>query len=168
MINTWLVAETGWENYFYKSRSIHESEEASQNIDLWNSIVQPNDIIYHLGNVFNKKSNFNRRILKELNGYKILRIGHSDKRNLKQSCLKVFDEVYEEDILLDGQLCLSHYPLDDVTSQKLINNGIIVGNVYGRKGSRILDPSRYYCISAMQTSHSLIHINDVRKHFAII
>jgi len=72
----------------------------------WNSIVKPEDTVYHMGD-------FSMRTPKEhaeqLNGKKILIIGNHDRES---QCKGHFDEIHERlEIEIDGRkVNLSHYP----------------------------------------------------------
>lgn len=163
MTNTWFIAETNWNDHTTMS-----NEKIRELINTWNKVVQTHDTVYHLGNVFGDNK-FSYEFQKELNGYKILRKGTLDHSSINRDWTLYFDEVYDEDILHEGQLCLSHQPLDEITSLKLVNNGFIIGNVFGQTidSTKSLDLSRYLCVSAKQNGFIPIHINEIKKHFSI-
>lgn len=75
-------------------------------IQNWNSIVQKEDTIYHLGDVFFKDSS----ILEQLQGTKYLVLGNHDHKNIKD--LERFFIICDQ-IVLDSvnSLVLCHYPL---------------------------------------------------------
>ena len=83
MPNVWLTGDTHL-NHFniirYTNRpftTVHEMNETI--IANWNHLVQPNDMVYHLGDfAFYKKGDY-RKILERLNGKITLIIGNHDK-----------------------------------------------------------------------------------------
>lgn len=78
-------------------------------IHRWNSKIQPNDIVYHLGDVGLCSKTKLREILKQLNGRIHLIIGNHDHDVLKMS--ELFASVQAIKLIqLDGQqIFLSHY-----------------------------------------------------------
>ena len=66
----------------------HMNETLIQN---WNSVVQPKDEIYHLGDFGMGAPHYIRNILEQLNGKKFLIIGNHDKSTLK--CADMFEWV---------------------------------------------------------------------------
>jgi len=93
----------------------------------WNSVVNQEDIVYHLGDVAFKlgsKEGELKNIIYNLNGHKKLIMGNHDTKD-KQFYLDLgFEEVFEEDILVDG-IWLSHKPILD---QNKLNGKI---NIHG-------------------------------------
>ena len=58
----------------------------------WNSVVRPNDTIYHLGDFSFGRNDETIEVIKKLNGYKILIMGNHDRR-LQKTVLAQFDRV---------------------------------------------------------------------------
>ena len=80
----------------------------------WNAKVQPNDIIYHLGDVCMGQKELWPKFVSRLNGYKILIRGNHDKS--PQYMLDLgFQEVYDSLKIKykDKTLFLNHIPLLD-------------------------------------------------------
>lgn len=172
MPKTWVIADThfGHNNIIhYENRPFKDKHEMNEKlIENWNSVVAPDDVVYHLGDVIFGGTQALEAILPRLNGYKILRKGNHDYRFSDRKLLKYFDEVYSDDILLDD-LCLSHYPLDDEEMAKLMYLGLIKGNVHGHVHSKIdnLDQSKYFCVSVELTDYRPLDFEVVKKHFGI-
>ena len=81
-------------------------------IENWNKVVKPTDTIYHLGDVSFYGREETGKIVKRLNGYKILIRGNHDK-GLDRMKEHGFDEAYENTQmkLSNGLLVnLCHYP----------------------------------------------------------
>jgi len=78
----------------------------------WNETVQPDDIVYHLGDVAFTSPDRAKHILSCLNGHKILILGNHDRSGHKMAEWG-FAEVYQsKQIELEGGIIanLSHYP----------------------------------------------------------
>ena len=83
--------------------------------DLWNSEVNPGDIVYHLGDFcFNSKYEILRDIVRKLNGQKHFVIGNHDKeenfKKLKTEGLLHWYGHYKEIKIKDTKVVLSHFP----------------------------------------------------------
>ena len=97
----------------YCNRPFVDKEEMNKVlIENWNSVVKPEDTVYHLGDVSFMKQEESYKILKQLNGRKILIRGNHDK-GLGAMRAMGFDEAYEKHsiTLKNGlEINLSHYP----------------------------------------------------------
>lgn len=98
----------------YCNRPFNSVEEMDERlIDNWNSVVNKNDTIYHLGDVsFNFKKFVN--IVSRLNGNKILIRGNHDEY-MKPIHENYFDRVfsYKEIKFNQRKIVLFHYPISD-------------------------------------------------------
>jgi len=173
MSKTWIVADTHFNHaniIKYENRPFATKEEMNEElIKRWNETVAPKDTVYHLGDVVFGGKAIKEGILKQLNGYKILRLGNHDDRTTMNQWKNYFDEVYEDDILLD-ELALSHYPLSEYEYVRLAALGLIKGNVHGHLHSQIgdLDQTKYKCVSVELTDYRPIDFDEVKKHFGLI
>lgn len=80
----------------------------------WNKRVQPDDIVYILGDLCHRSEKEPSWYLKRLKGHKILIVGNHDGKLLKnQVALSYFDRVEDMMEVEDGEnhLCLCHYPI---------------------------------------------------------
>ena len=80
----------------------------------WNKRVQPDDIVYILGDFCHRSEKEPSWYLKRLKGHKILIVGNHDGKLLKnQVALSYFDRVEDMMEVEDGEnhLCLCHYPI---------------------------------------------------------
>jgi calcineurin-like phosphoesterase family protein len=172
MSDIWVIADTHLNHsniILYENRPFGDKDEMNEAIITgWNSVVKPGDTVYHLGDVAFGGRGVLDGLLPRLNGYKILRRGNHDLRHSVNRWRGYFDEVYDDDIWLDW-LCLSHYPLDTVTMDKLIHLNLIKGNVHGHVHANIghLDQTKYKCVSVEVTDYKPVHIDELKKHFGV-
>ena len=104
-------------------------------INNWNSVVRPNDIVYHCGDVvFAPATNFH--LISRLNGKKRLSLGNHDYANLLSKYLTVFQQV-SSIVEFDGGV-VSHIPVH--TSQL---EGRWKFNIHGHLHDTVLDDDRY-------------------------
>jgi calcineurin-like phosphoesterase family protein len=95
----WLTSDSHFmhnKDFIYKPRGFSDIEEMNEVlIENWNKVVKPDDIVYHLGDVF-LTTNIERgiNILKLLNGKKYLAYGNHETDNK----LRTFKEegVFED------------------------------------------------------------------------
>lgn len=79
-------------------------------INNWNSTVNPDDIVFHLGD-FCWSGSWNP-ILEQLNGKKYFILGNHCRKNFKDSYLKHIEGIYEQMTLLINNkiVYLNHFP----------------------------------------------------------
>jgi len=93
----------------------------------WNNVVSEDDTVYHLGDVafqLGSKKEEIKNIVQNLKGHKKLILGNHDKQDKQYYLDMGFEEVFEEDVLLDD-VWLSHKP---ILNQKKLNGKI---NIHG-------------------------------------
>lgn len=125
----------------YCNRPFHDIYEMNQAIiDRWNSIVNDNDIVYHLGDfAFIRKDNLElsyaqqlrqqiREFVDRLNGKIILIKGNHDTLSNFQAEECGFFEYYQKPVYV-GDYILTHVPQEDVPSD-LINVHGHIHNTY--------------------------------------
>ena len=106
--------------------SLEEMHEAL--INNWNKKVRPEDTVYILGDLSYKCQDITDlyKILKRLNGHKILVQGNHDHKWLKifkntypKEIKEIFEEITFYKEILDGskQVALFHYPIEDYNHQ---------------------------------------------------
>lgn len=171
-MKTWIISDTHFNHsniINYENRPFATKEEMNEElVRRWNETVAPDDVVYHLGDVVFGGKAIKEGILKRLNGYKILRLGNHDDRTTKRQWANYFDEVYEDDILLD-ELCLSHYPISDYEMERLLALGLIKGNVHGHVHSQIgdLDQTKYKCVSVELTDYRPVDFDEIKAQFGV-
>ncbi len=168
MTRTFLISDTHFSHHgvckFLRSDgtklrpwdNVYEMDEAL--VKNWNSVVSPQDKVYHLGDVLINNSAF--PILHRLNGRKILIKGNHDIFKI-QKYLEYFDDVRAYWPLDD--IILSHVPIhpDSLSRWKY--------NVHGHlHANRVLDTHkkidpRYFCISVEQINYTPISFDELKK-----
>lgn len=82
MAEIYLTSDTHFTHsqpFIYKERGFNSIEEMNEKIvENWNSIVQPEDVIYHLGDVMLGDLESGIEYLKRLNGHIYIAIGNHD------------------------------------------------------------------------------------------
>lgn len=168
-LDIWLTSDTHFDHIkiidYEKRPFTNNIEMTEQLITNWNSVVKPNDIIFHLGDVFFCKAERMKEIADQLNGRKILIRGNHDKGYSDTKFKKLGFDVYNYYFI--NNMLLSHYPQQDTPLRTAIMNTDLIGNVHGHVHSQIdgLDQSIYKCVSVELTDYKPIHMNEVRKHF---
>ena len=81
-------------------------------IDNWNSVVGPNDYVFHLGDFCFKGTQYWDNILNQLNGHKFLILGNHELRNLNNGPMLKFDWVgFQAYIQIENRsVYLNHFP----------------------------------------------------------
>ena len=94
-----------------KFKDVHHMN--SEVIRVWNSTVEPGDLVYILGDVAFMGASDAAKILMSLNGDKILIEGNHDRKTLKDvNFQKCFKEIHKYlDISYNGhKIVMSHFP----------------------------------------------------------
>ena len=101
--------------FIFKERGFNSVEEMNAAIiKNWNSVVQPDDTVYHLGDVMLGDNNTGIECLKQLNGEIHLLFGNHDtstRQKLYAKCPNVFIDGFATTIKVQNyNFYLSHYP----------------------------------------------------------
>ena len=119
MSNIWFISDTHFchdKEFVWKTRGYNCVEEMSADLTTkWNSVVAPNDIVYHLGDIMLKDNKMGMRIFNTLNGQIHIILGNhdTDKRiALYQEASNVVDIKYADLLRINRHIkfYLSHYP----------------------------------------------------------
>ena len=134
-------------------------------IELWNSTVTKNDLVYVLGDFSFYNGEKTNEILKQLKGKKILIVGNHDYKFLQD---KKFDKNLFEEITMykvikkkKTVICMCHYPLAEWDKKHC---GSI--HLYGHIHTIDNDAQRYMITQkncwnvGIDTCGKLININD--------
>lgn len=118
MSNIWFISDTHFQHanvIKYSSRPFKDADEMDQYmIDKWNSVVSPEDTIYHLGDFALTSRGKMGEIMTQLNGEKILKLGNHDRAGVSFFLRLGFKEVFKKrSIIFDDTFILSHAPLTD-------------------------------------------------------
>lgn len=106
-------------------------------IDKWNSVVTPQDHVYHLGDV--ALSSHYLAIVEKLNGHKRLILGNHDREDMGKYRKAGFQKIYGSR-LLDGVL-MTHFPVH------LNHFGKAVVNAHGHIHQHESPPGPYVNVS---------------------
>lgn len=124
-------------------------------IDRWNSVVSPEDKIYHLGDVGFKSFSTLSKVLERLNGTKVLIKGNHD--NLKPlQYLQYFKDIRATHQL--DKFILSHIPLHEGSLSRW------KGNIHGHLHNNAIDDPRYFNVSVERLiNYTPIDFEEVRE-----
>lgn len=137
----------------------------------WNSVVGPEDIVYHLGDVTMRAVNL--PIVARLNGTKILILGNHDKGTFTEYFAH-FSNVKALHNLSNEGLMLSHIPIHpDSIKQGFINvHGHIHRKVVAEDTQMVemlpgvVQHSRYFNVCVEQHNYTPVHMDQVRAYKA--
>jgi calcineurin-like phosphoesterase family protein len=139
----------------------------------WNSVVGPQDTIYHLGDFAYKvaSTDYMRHLFDSLNGHKFLIIGNHDANNKVPTCLN-WDDVWDVKMVSIGgqKIWLSHYA-HRVWPQSVHGSWHLFGHSHGQmeghgKSMDVgVDTNNFYPYSFDQISERLSKIEfNVDQH----
>lgn len=131
--------------------NVHEMNEHM--IEQWNSVVRPQDKIYHLGDVTMFKQ-LDGRILNRLNGHKRLVRGNHDVAPTRQY-LQWFEEVYACRVL--DRIIFTHIPIHPNSLERF------VGNVHGHIHERPTFGPKYLNVSVEAVDYTPVSLEDIKK-----
>lgn len=149
-MNIFVTADTHFnhENIIkYCNRPFINSYDMNETIiNNWNSVVNNDDIIYHLGDFgFGTKEEL-YEIFNRLNGYKFLIMGNHDYRAGKRYYLDMgFIEVYKKLYKLDNYI-FTHKPM--VVPENKIN---VYGHIHEKNVDPKFDDINHLCVSLDRT-----------------
>lgn len=182
MSNTWVVSDT----HFNDSRIItaikddgtlirpgfdNISQHDDYLIDCWNSVVRPNDTVWHLGDVVRgddwvgwMESNWHR-----LNGTKNLIVGNHDQIDV--ICQhNWFKKIQMWQMILDYKIVLSHVPIQEASSRAyppkdnpnlFHDQPILLLNVHGHIHHIPSPAGRYCCVCVEQTNYIPVNLEEL-------
>jgi calcineurin-like phosphoesterase family protein len=111
----------------------------------WNSVIGPDDIVWHLGDVFFGSDERVKTYLQQLNGHKYLVMGNHDRivPGNKEVLLQFFEKIYGVAYYKDG--ILSHIPIHPAQLESRFKF-----NIHGHMHSHNIQDDRYYNVSCEQ------------------
>ena len=165
MPNIWITSDThfGHENIIkYCDRPFSCAKEMDEKIrDNWNSIVKPQDKVYHLGDVYfngsyKESPEYWTEFFRSLNGKKRLILGNHD--NGKDQVLqKSFQEIYMWRAFGEKRLLLTHVPIH----QSSIVERWCDLNVHGHIHNTDSPEGPYKNVCVEKTNYTPINIEDL-------
>lgn len=122
-MNIWVTSDQHFQHknilkYCSESRPFSSVEEMNNIlINNWNSVVQPDDIVYVLGDICMGAAEDSPKYIKRLNGKIILVIGNHDtdkKIEYYKQCSNVIDVIPYEILFHKGTFyVMNHFPVED-------------------------------------------------------
>lgn len=126
----------------------------------WNSVVKPEDKVYHLGDVYFGNQHEADIILSRLMGKKRLIVGNHDCVYGKGNVLhKHFKKIYMWRLFKEHNMVLTHVPIHEDNFRKVEYN--VHGHIHQN------DPSgpKYINVSVERTNYTPVHIEEVVKKY---
>lgn len=159
MPNIWLVSDT----HFNHSNIIKYCDRPYQSVsemdwdmvEKWNSVVKPNDHIYHLGDVYMKASKgYIENILQHLNGKKRLILGNHDNGQ-DQILHRHFEKIMMWRVF--DNAVLTHVPLreENIPGDKRIN-------VHGHIHDNLSPQGPYKCVCVEQINYTPVNLDAIK------
>lgn len=174
MPDTFFISDThfGHENIIrYCNRPFSSAAEMNDvMVEKWNAVVKPNDVVYHLGDVYFKMHDqVILSLLRSLNGKKRLVVGNHDFANKRMTgiLLECFDKVKYWYRMPKEGIILTHVPLH---SQQISEAGQFDMNVHGHIHDHDSPTDRHFNVSVERTDYAPMHIEDilsVRKNLPV-
>lgn len=158
MTNIWLISDTHFnhENIIkYCSRPYKTTTEMDWDmVEKWNSVVKPNDHVYHLGDVFmNAPKGYIENLLSQLNGKKRLILGNHDNGQDQ-----ILHRHFEKIMLWRNfdKVTLSHIPLreESIPGKNRIN---VHGHIHQNKSP----DGPYKCVCVEQINYTPINLEEI-------
>lgn len=146
----------------YCDRPFTSVDEMNQHMmERWNSVVSPNDLVYHLGDVYLGNKVPETEVLSfllKLNGRKRLILGNHD-RGKDPILHQIFEKIYMGRIFKDKGLILSHFPLHPMYT---IVGDVEFLNVHGHIHEKESPEGRYKNVSVEAIDYTPINIEELR------
>ena len=152
-MKTWITSDLHWGhknimNFCPESRARFRNDLAYMNeamVTEWNDLIEPEDLVYVLGDVAFMSGSDAAKIVNRLNGTKILVEGNHDRKTLMDvNFRKAFKEVHKYlDITYEGtKVVMFHYPIaewDQMHRGSVHFHGHLHGGVSGMEKYRCRD-----------------------------
>ena len=164
------------QSFIYESRGFTSIDEMNEAIvERWNSIVNKEDIVYHLGDVL--MGNYDVSILKRLNGHiNLIQGNHDSTRKISDiyASGKVTNVIQTSELLKFGKLSLfcCHYPVLTANfDDKHFSQHIISLHGHTHQTSNWLFPENPFIYHVGLDSHNCYPVNldeiitDVRSRW---
>lgn len=169
--DVWVISDTHFSHkniIDYTKRPFDDTEEMDNVIiQNWNKLVKPNDLIFHLGDVFFGGAERSKYIAGRLNGRKILIRGNHDKGFSNTKFRKMGFEVYNYYFYRD--ILLSHYPQAEIPLRTAIANTSLLGNLCGHvhNEGKNLNEEIYKCVCVELTDYKPVNMLDIMVDFSV-
>lgn len=170
MMETWLISDThfGHKNIlnFKKEdgenlRSFSSMEEMDEiMVTNWNSVVKPDDKVYHIGDIAFNNFTYIQSIFNRLNGRKVLIKGNHDNWFKLSQYSQLFYDIRAYHVL--DNILLAHIPIHPLSLERWR------GQVHGHLHSSSVPDPKYFNVSVERINYTPINFHDVRKYFETI
>lgn len=116
MSNIWLISDTHLnhdKDFIWRARGFSSVDEMNiAIIERWNSKVQSDDIVYHLGDVMMGELEAGMELVSQLNGHIRLAIGNHDTPTRIEAFKSLFDDIQFGYRIIKKKkvFLLTHYP----------------------------------------------------------
>ena len=142
-------------------------EMNEQMISRWNSVVGPNDLVFHLGDFCFGGQGKVMELVSRLNGKIVLILGNHDRDRSKNWWLGCgFHDVISGTIVIDGKFILSHEPIGEDEIQGTIPEGMVnlYGHVHGNPRFNSIDSNRM-CVCVERWNCTPISFDFIKEQF---
>lgn len=164
MVQIWIISDThfGHANILKFKREdgsplrpfSNPDEMDEHMIERWNSVVKPQDHVYHLGDVAMRREHI--RLIARCNGHKRLVRGNHDIYKTKDY-LPYFEEIYGIRVL--DNLIFTHIPIHPESLGRFTAN--IHGHIHANQS-----PSGAYCnVSVEAIDYTPVALEDLRSRW---
>lgn len=161
--NIWVISDThfGHENIIkYCKRPFSSVWQMNETmIQNWNAVINPEDIVYHLGDVgMSLPGSELHDILKRLKGRKRLILGNHDDG--KSAVIQNnFQKIVVWRMFREFGVLLSHVPVHEGT----LNPEKCPVNVHGHIHNNVINDKRYVNVSVEQTGYMPVNLESLRQ-----
>lgn len=163
----YIIADThfGHKNIIdYESRPFDNVEEMDNRIiELWNSVVAKDDLVYVLGDfTLSRKMDIIKSLANQLHGRKILIMGNHDTRKPKDYIECGFEVATRKPMMVEPGVILMHEPFID---ESLIASNYIYffGHVHSNK-TLMDDYPNCMCVSIERIDYRPIDLDECIKN----
>lgn len=143
--------------------SVEEMDETM--IENWNQVIQPQDKVYHLGDVYFGSRERAEEILSKLQGHKRLIVGNHDViygNEKGNPLLKYFEKIYLWRMWPDFRLLLSHVPVHESTlGENRFSNGPFI-NIHGHTHQNGSPTGPYKSVCVELIDYKPVNIEELR------
>ena len=164
--NIWVISDTHFNHnniIQYCGRPFANAELMNEVlVENWNSVVKPQDKVYHLGDVY-MGGGFLReetvKLLKSLNGHKRLILGNHDngKDQILHSC---FEKIDVWRMFPEFGLLLTHIPVHESSLDR--GMGVEMMNIHGHIHNKESPTENHYNVSVEKINYTPVNIGSLR------
>lgn len=172
MSNIWVISDTHFnhsnilkfkdkDDKYFRGDLFKDINHMNETIiNNWNSVIKPQDKVYHLGDVYFGNQQEAEKILSRLNGKKRLIVGNHDTIYGKGNVLqKYFQKIYMWRLFKEFDMCLTHVPINEDNFRK------VNWNVHGHVHQNDSPKGPYINVCVEKTNYAPVHIEEVIKKY---